>query len=338
MVLMVQPRLVNDVFGDAGLLLDFSFGRRAILFDIGDLGGLSAREIIRVRHVFVSHLHVDHFIGFDRLLRLLLHRNVDVTFFGPPGLLRAIEAKVSAYTWNLLDEDSPDFVIHACEWDFASRLTWRSFRARRRFCGGEMRDTILQSNVIHEEAGFHVEAEVLDHGTPSLAFAFQEKLRVNVHKANLEKLGLSVGPWLTRAKQLLRSGADRDTLVTTESGMPITLGELITRSAMASGPGERVVYATDLAFSDQNVARLVRLAWHADYLFIEAGFLEEDAALAASKKHLTAHQAGRIAAASSAARAVPMHFSPRYLGRDAQLRLEFQRPARPSADSEKDGP
>ncbi|HEV7436932.1 MAG TPA: MBL fold metallo-hydrolase [Pseudorhizobium sp.] len=332
---MVQPRLVNDVFGDAGLLLDFSFGRRAILFDIGDLGGLSAREILRVRHVFVSHPHVDHFIGFDQLLRLLLHRDVEVTFFGPPGLLRAIESKLSAYTWNLLDNDSPDFVIHACEWDLASRLTWRSFRARRRFCGEEMRDTILQFNRIHEELGFHVEVEVLDHGTPSLAFAFQEKLRVNVHKANLEKLGLSVGPWLTKAKQLARSAAARDILVTTNTGTPITLAELISSGAMASGPGERVVYATDLAFSDQNVARLVGLARRADYFFIEAG-LKEDAALAASKKHLTARQAGEIAAASSVTRAIPMHFSPRYLGREEQLRLEFQQAAW-RADDRKDG-
>ena len=323
MVLMVQPRRVNDVFGDAGLLLDFSFGRRAILFDIGDVGRLSAREILRVRHVFVSHMHMDHFIGFDQLLRLFLHRDVDLTFFGPPGLLHAVEAKLGAYTWNLLDEDSPDFVVHACEWDLANKLAWRSFKAHRQFRKGNVLGTTLRSNVLHEEADFYVEAAVLDHGTPSLAFAFQEKLRVNVHKANLDKLGLSVGPWLTKAKQLVRCGATMNTLVT-GGGPPVTLAELTAARALVSGPGERIVYATDLAFTDQNKDRLVRLAWNADYLFIEAGFLEEDAALAASKRHLTARQAGEIAAASSAAKAIPMHFSPRYVEREAQLYREFQ--------------
>lgn len=334
MAFMVQPRLINDVFADAGLLLDFSFGRRAILFDMGDLGGLSAREILRVRQVFLSHMHVDHFVGFDQFLRLFLHRNVEVTFFGPPGLLRAIEAKLSAYTWNLLGDDSPNFVIHACEWDLVNRVTRQSFKARQRFRGGDVTDAVVKHKRIYEEPGFHVEVEVLDHGTPSLAFAFQEEHRVNVHKAKLENLGLSVGPWLTTAKQLVRSGANQDTLVRTSAGRSVSLGELITGGAMVAVPGERVVYATDLAFSDHNVARLIELASHADYLFIEAGFLEKDAALAASKKHLTAQQAGQIAAASSAARAIPMHFSQRYLGREEQLRQEFQTAAGSSADEQ----
>lgn len=108
MTWLVQPRLTNGPFDDPGLFLDFRFGRRAILFDLGNLAGLSSREIIRVSHVCVSHMHMDHFAGFEALLRFNLYQPKTLTLVGPPGLAAAVGSKFAAYQWNLLDTSGAD--------------------------------------------------------------------------------------------------------------------------------------------------------------------------------------------------------------------------------------
>ena len=66
---LLHPFLVNGRTGDPALYVETLFEKGAIMFDLGDLSNLPPRKIQRLEHIFVSHAHIDHFFGFDRLLR-----------------------------------------------------------------------------------------------------------------------------------------------------------------------------------------------------------------------------------------------------------------------------
>lgn len=130
MVPVFHPRLVNDPFGDPCLYIDIQRETRAILFDLGSLESLEPAKLLRVSDVFVSHTHIDHFIGFDHLLRLFAGRDKRLRIFGPPGIIRNLEGKLAAYTWNLVEGYS--FYIEVYEVSEKSVSTAR-FMARESF-------------------------------------------------------------------------------------------------------------------------------------------------------------------------------------------------------------
>jgi len=323
MTWLVQSRLINEPFADPGLFIDFRFRRRALLFDLGDLTPLSPRELLRVSHVFVSHAHMDHFSGFDALLRICLHRAEPLHLTGPADFIDRVAAKLAGYTWNLLDEGSLDFVILVDEFDGGIRRSAR-FRARGAFAREEVEPRRLAPDLVLEEDELVIEAAVLDHGIPSLAFALQERRRVNVWRDALERMGLSVGPWLNEAKRAVRRGDPDDSVVVVDPAKTVTLGEL-RREALQVARGQRLAYVVDLAAHEENVERAVRLAHGADHLFIEAPFADEDAALAQQRRHLTASVAGRIARRAGVRQVIPFHFSPRYADRPELLREHVER-------------
>lgn len=326
-----QAELVNGPFGDPGLLIDLEFERRALLFDLGDLAPLSTRKLLRIGDVFVSHAHMDHFGGFDRLLRVRLGRGSGVRLYGPPGFVDQVGHKLAAYTWNLVEHYATDFVIDVAELDRDGSLRRARFSSRARFEREPLEDAAAPDGLLLDEPQFRVRSAFLDHGTACLAFRFEEGVHVSVWKNRLEELGLPTGPWLTRLRRLLRAGAADDTPVEVrwrdrggERCRVFPLAELRER-IVELRPGQALCYVTDAAGTDANATRIVGFARGAHALYIEAAFLEQDASHALRKQHLTARLAGEIAHRAGVAVAVPFHFSPRYLEREAALREEFER-------------
>jgi ribonuclease Z len=324
-----NPKLVNGPFEDPGLFIPLTFCKRAILFDLGDLKNLSNGDILKTTHVFISHTHMDHFSGFDHLLRLLLGRGKTLHMFGPCGFLNNVAGKLQGYTWNLVRRYEEGLTIIATEID-AEKCKMQSFNCLEGFSPSP--PVILPNTlpVAHEEPGLKVKTTILDHQIPSLAFALEERFHINILKPRLDELGLEVGPWVSKFKKLLYENLHPNTQIEVQCAerpnTPICfgIGELSKKITRITA-GQKIAYVSDAIYSAENERKIIKLAHKADHLFIEAAFLEKDGDIARKKYHLTAHQAGTLAKKARARQITIFHYSPRYSNQAHLLQEEAKR-------------
>jgi len=307
--------LVNDLFGDPALYVGLPWERRALLFDLGDIRTLSAGRLLKISDVFVSHAHIDHIIGFDHLLRVLLGRTKVLRLYGPPGFIGNVEGKLQGYAWNLVDGYTFSLEVREIHPD---RIRCARFACPEGFRRGDGPDAPAFDGLLITEPEFRVRCACLDHRIPCLAFALEEVVHLNVDKARLEKLGLPVGPWLMDVKRAMRAGKPDEFAIRAAWSDGARRHErwcelgMLRREVMRESPGEKLVYVTDALDSPENRKRILELAEGADVFFCEAGYPERDAARARARYHLTAAQAGRLAAAAGARHFAVFHLSPKY--------------------------
>ena len=303
---LLHPRLLNSYFDDPCLFVRILHEKRAILFDLGNIHSLKPSELYRITDVFVTHTHMDHFIGFDTLLRVILRREIPLNIYGPPSVLSCIQGKLRGYTWNLI-EDYPTIInVFAFNGRY---LTHSIFPAKNKF----RKQTVLRSKsdgLLLENPVFTVRAAKLDHNIPCLAYSLEEKYHINIDKALMTRKGLSVGPWLNDFKKIIREQAEygRQTVRVVDKDFRVSEISDIARISR----GQKISYATDIAINQKNVSRLINLIKGSDIFFCEAYFLEKDRERAVERSHLTAKAAGAIAKKAGVKRLELLHFSPKY--------------------------
>ena len=323
---LLHPRLVNGRTGDPALYIDTLFAKHAILLDLGDTTALSPRKIQRIGHVLVSHTHIDHFVGFDRLLRLLVGREKTINLYGPSGFIDRVGHKLRGYHWNLINRYPYDLVFVTTEIDSSLETRTLRFRLKGAFSGEAISRGRVVDGVVYSEPSFQVSVAFLDHHTPCLGFAIKECAHLNVWKNRLAELGLPVGPWLRELKRAVIENMPDDHPIRIDrkqmtSEMPeMRLAAL--RTVLTITPGQKIAYVTDAADTAANRDAIVKLVRNADMLFIEAAFAEADVSLAAQRAHLTTTAAGRIAREAGVRRVEPFHFSPRYAGEEERMLSE----------------
>jgi len=147
--------------------------------------------------------------------------------------------------------------------------------------------------VVVEGAAFRLEARALSHSVPTVGYRLAEPDGRRMLPDRLAAFGIA-GPDIGR---LQRSGR------LSVAGRTVTLEQV-----SEPRPGQRFAFIMDTRLCDA----AFELAEQADMLVCESTFANAEAALARDYGHLTAGQAGQIAARARVRRLVLTHFSQRY--------------------------
>ncbi|MCP4397802.1 MAG: hypothetical protein GY801_10955 [bacterium] len=302
----IKTRLGGGKSGDPSLYIDLVDRKRGILFDCG-LNYFRHGQLRKISDLFVSHTHIDHFIGFDTLLRLNLAEDKRIDVYGPPGITQNVVGKLHAYTWNICQNLRLIIAVHEVLPDDKILLTklesWRGFAVNTP-------SELPHSDILLENDDFSVKYLELDHKIPSFAYSFLEADSCNVQKETMQAMGLEPGPWVAELKRLAlqKASADRTLNIAGTSYRSHELAEKL----LVRKQGCKISYLTDFLFADEWIEAICRFAWESDFFFCEAAFSEAEREKAKATHHLTAREAGKLASLSQVKQLILFHFSKRY--------------------------
>ncbi len=273
---------------------------RFFLIDCGEGTQMQLRrnhvKIQRIHHVFISHLHGDHYFGLIGLITTmqLLGRVKTLHIYSPPGLKAIIELQRRPYNHyengdgNEIENTSSDKTSKK-EDDYFP-IIFHELETRK-------------NTVIFDDNKISVETIPLKHRIPCCGFLFREKPKLRKilpemilkHKISIEQI------------QKIKLGEN----LQKEDGTIIT-NEEITLPALDS---ESYAFCSDTRFNES----IIPIIKGVDLLYHEATFLHELEHLAKKTAHSTALQAATIAMKAEVKQLIIGHFSARYKNKDVLL-------------------
>jgi ribonuclease Z len=309
-----EIRLVNGSTGDPVLFIDYPGKDDAYLFDAGDLTRLADDRLADLRAVFITHHHMDHFVGFDRILRANLDRDKVLPVFGPADTIRRIHARVTSYEHPCFPFQKLALQVHEV---WPDRMRVALLECAKHFPVPKVEQSPWCGPTIYEHDDLKVEAAHADHSVPCLSFALVERKGYHPDPVKLAGGVLRPGAWVNEALVRLRAGAAEETVLEIEGGR-FTLGALAA-GYFAEAGGGRVTYITDTAWSEASRPGLLKLAGRANRLYCDSYYALAQAKQAAIHRHMTATQAAELAKLAKVDELVLIHFAARYVGRYADL-------------------
>lgn len=313
----IEPFFCAGLLDDPLLLVRIRPSGRSLLFDCGQIHHLAKRTLRSIDAVFISHAHMDHFMGLDHLVR---HTHVSprpLDLYGPPGIAARVVHKLAGYDWNLAEEWWRIINVYEVHHNHIEQFR---FAGARRFTQEPLGKSPRQGDRIYSTPFVTVNAILVDHGIPVLAFRLTEKDVFTINQARLRAAGFLPGPWLeelkARWKSEWRDSRSIDALLDTLGGMhhqPITDVAGLYEQVRDDKPAASLGYVTDIGYTTVNRQHLQKLLTDVGLLCCECTFLAADKDKARRSRHLCTLDVSELVTELRPRVLLPMHLSKAYI-------------------------
>jgi len=284
--------------GDPSLYIEPLNLPYSFLLDCGNQH-LGHARVLRSLFLFVSHTHLDHFIGFDSWMRVHLGSANTLHILGPPGIAQHVFHKIHGYVWNLAESVYLRFRVTELD-----PLKCFELLPADQY---QLKELEPAFPVIDPRNDWNFRFVSLQHlSIRSFGYRIFTRDQWRVDEEALQSLNLKPGPWVKEVKLQTKGNV-------TIEGQDFDIATL-REKLLYFAPGYAITYITDAVFKDENIPQMIDLASRSDHFFCESSFLKADEDRAARTHHLTTVQAATIAKEAQVKQLHLFHFSRRYAG------------------------
>jgi len=326
----LMPTFFAGLLDDPLLLLRTRSNGRHFMFDCGQLHHLAKRSFTNLDAIFVSHAHMDHWMGIDSVVRHLIAAGKTVDIYGGPGIADKFEHKLSGYDWNLAEDYWSNFKVHEV---FPDRIDCELFPGNESFIRRSLPAEERNGPLIYQNDFLKVSADCCEHRVDSLIYRIDERPTYLIDRQKLEAMQLVPGPWIGELKRcfLQQLSYPAELKITCREGNQFR--EIVIRDvgglvAQLNKPQRTssIGYVSDIGFSRQNREKVLTLMEGVDLLLCECTFLREAEDRARSSSHLCTSDVNELLAELKPRFFLPMHLSRSYSRRHQELYQELEPP------------